>query len=163
MVLLRSFFLCSVNGLVRLVNGGEALKPQPGQFFENQARLVNIFKVVLVYQMSCVSTRCCQALFMSGHVTHWSTNWTKTSHSLVDKFLAPKSYGSETLFAEQFGANVSGGQETIRVDRTSTFLAPPQIRVFHLQRPKCHQNRACFWFTKHLWVRVWSCCLVQNF
>ena len=102
-VLLRSFFLCSENGLVRLVNGGEASKPQPGRFFENQARLVNIFKVVVVYQMSCVRTRCCQTLFVNGNVTHWNTNWTKTSHSLIYKFLAPKSYGSETLFAEQFG------------------------------------------------------------
>ena len=50
-VLLRSSFLCSENGLVRLVNGGEASKPQPGRFFENQARLVDIFKVVVVYQM----------------------------------------------------------------------------------------------------------------
>ena len=53
--------------------------------------------------MSCVSTRRCQALFVSGNVTLWNTNWTKTNHSLIDKFLAPKSYGSETLFAEQFG------------------------------------------------------------
>ena len=64
-VLLRSLSLCSENGLVRLVNGGEASKPQPGRFFENQARLVNIFKVVVVYQTSCVTTRCCQALFVS--------------------------------------------------------------------------------------------------
>ena len=88
---------------MRLVNGGEASKPQPGRFFENQARLENIFKVVVVYQMSRVSTRCCQALFVSGNDTLWNTDWTKTSHSLIDKFLAPKSYGSETLFAEQFG------------------------------------------------------------
>ena len=64
-VLLRSLSLCSENGLVRLVNGGEASKPQPGRFFENQARLVNIFKVVVVYQTSCVTTRCCQTLFVS--------------------------------------------------------------------------------------------------
>ena len=26
----------------------------------------------------------------------------------------------------------------------------------------CHRKRACFLFTKHLWVRVWSCCLVHK-
>ena len=59
-------------------------------------------------------------------------------------------------------ANVSREQETIRVDRILNLSSAPQGRVFHLQRPTCHQNRACFWFTKHLWVRVWSCCLVQK-
>ena len=130
-VLLRSFVLCSDNGVVRLINGGAASKPQPGRFFENQARLVNIFKVVVACQMSCVSTRCCQALFVSGNVTLRNTNWTKTSHSLIDKFLAPKSYGSETLFAEQFGdANVSGEQETIRVDRILNLSSAPSRQGF---------------------------------
>ena len=64
-VLLRSLSLCSENGLVRLVNGGEASKPQPGRFFENQARLVNIFKVVVVYQTSYVSTSAVKLLFVS--------------------------------------------------------------------------------------------------
>ena len=64
-VLLRSLSLCSENGLVRLVNGGEASKPQPGRFFENQGRLVNIFKVIVAYQTSCVTTRCWQTLFVS--------------------------------------------------------------------------------------------------
>ena len=31
-VLLRSSFLCSEDGLVRFLNGGEASKPQPGHF-----------------------------------------------------------------------------------------------------------------------------------
>ena len=162
-VFLRSFFLCSENGLVRLVNGGEASKPQPGRSFENHAHLVNIFKVVVVYQMSCVSMTCCQTLFVSGNVTLWNTNWTKTSHSLVDKFLAPKSYGSETLFAEQFGGKrLRRARDNTGGQNPQPFQRSPQGRVFHLQRPTCHQNRACFWFTKHLWVRVWSCCLVQR-
>ena len=33
--------------------------------FENQACLVNIFKVVVVYQTSCVTTRCCQTLLVN--------------------------------------------------------------------------------------------------
>ena len=43
-VLLRSLSQCLSlrNGLVRLVDGGEALKAQSGRFSENQARSVNI-------------------------------------------------------------------------------------------------------------------------
>ena len=138
------------------------LQPQPGRFFENQARLVNIFKVVVVYQMSCVSTTCCQALFVSGNATLWNINWTKTSHSLIDKFLAPKSYGNwDTLCRTVWMQTSQESKRQYGWTESSTFLALPPSRVFHLQRPTCHQNSACFWFTKHLWVRVWSCCLVQ--
>ena len=64
--ILRSFSLCSENGLV----GPEGRPRNRSQDdFENQTRLVNIFKVVAIYQMSCVTMRCCQALFVGGRVT----------------------------------------------------------------------------------------------
>ena len=82
-------------------------------FFENQACLLNIFMVVVAYQMSCVTMRWCQILFLSGKVTHWNTNWTETNHSLIDKFFTPNSYGRERhSLQNNLDANVSRGQTT---------------------------------------------------
>ena len=160
-VLLSSLSLCSENGLVHLRNGGEASKPQPGRFFENQARFGNIFKVVVIYQTSCVTTKCCQTLFVS---------WKRLEHKLdrnepfVHRQIScAKSCGRERhSLQNSLDANFSGEQWTIWVDGILNLSSAPKCRVFGLQLPACHRDRACCLFTKHLWVRVWSCCLVHN-
>ena len=73
--------------------------------------------------------------------TLWNTNWTETSRSFIDKFLAPKSYGREGhSLQNSLDANVSAEQGTIWVNGILNLSSAPKGLVVNLQLPACHRN-----------------------
>ena len=103
-VLLRSLSLCSENGLVRLVNGGEASKPQPGRFFWNSGTFSKHFQgscrtpnVMCDYEVLSSTVRELERLHVGTQIGPKQAIRSSTS------FLRQSRMGVRDTLAEQFG------------------------------------------------------------